>query len=308
MISRLQLPPPSCFIFFFPPSLAGSLKPLKNPSFGKPRFTLSLNTQFSDRSDSGLLFREKILYLENHLNVDSRKAFRENPHCRSASLSTLKSVEVCLSSMGLDRSAVGRVLDMYPKLLTSNPDYDIYPIFDFLLNEVQIPFPDIHKSIIRCPRILVSDLDHQLRPALKFLRDLGFVGLKAITCQTTLLLVSNVEHTLLPKIQFLENLGLSHEDVVNMVLRSPGLLTYSIQNNLVPKVNYFLGDMKGDLLELKSFPQYFSFNLERKIKPRHRSLVEHGLSLPLSKMLKVSDGEFNAWLTEMRCRSLMADR
>lgn len=54
-----------------------------------------------------------------------------------------------------------------------------------------------------------------------------------------MLLVSSVEHTLLPKIQYLESLGLSHKEVVNTVLRSPGLLTYSIQNNLVPKVDYF---------------------------------------------------------------------
>ncbi|KAG7013135.1 Transcription termination factor MTEF1, chloroplastic [Cucurbita argyrosperma subsp. argyrosperma] len=306
MISRVQNLPP-WNLFLFPRSSAPSLNPLRNPNFRKPRFTISLNSQFSDHSDAGLLFRQKILYLENHLHVDFRKAFRENPDSRSATLSAVKSVEVCLSSMGLELSAVGRVLDMYPQLLTSDPDYDLYPIFDFLLNEVQIPFPDIRKSIVRCPRLLVSDLDLQLRPALKFLRDLGFVGLNAITSQTTLLLVSSVEHTLLPKIQYLENLGLSHKDVVNMVLRSPALLTYSIQNNLVPKVDYFLGDMKGDLSELRRFPQYFSFSLERKIKPRHRLLVEHGLSLSLSKMLKVSDGEFTARLLEMRLQSSTAD-
>lgn len=65
--------------------------------------------------------------------------------------------------------------------------------------------------------------------------------------------------------------------------------------------------MKGDLLELKRFLQYFSFRLEKKIKPRHRLLVEHGLSLSLSKMLKVSDGEFTSRLIEMRLQSLTAD-
>lgn len=89
-----------------------------------------------------------------------------------------------------------------------------------------------------------------------------------------------------------------------MVLRSPGLLTFSIRNNYTPKVKYFLEEMKGDLVELKRFPQYFSFSLEGKIKPRHRLLVEHGFSLPLSEMLKVSDGEFNARLIEMRLRSV----
>lgn len=89
-----------------------------------------------------------------------------------------------------------------------------------------------------------------------------------------------------------------------MVIRSPGLLTLSIQNNLMPKVKYFLEEMKGDIAELKRFPQYFSFSLEGKIKMRHRLLVEHGFWLPLSEMLKVSDGEFNARLVELRLQSV----
>lgn len=130
------------------------------------------------------------------------------------------------------------------------------------------------------------------------------MGRNSITCQTTLLLVSSVEGTLLPKIQYLLSLGLSYEEVSNMVLRSPGLLTFSIRNNFTPKAKYFLEEMKGDLAELKRFPQYFSFSLEGKIKPRHRLLVELGFSLPLFEMLKVSDGEFNARLIEMRLRSV----
>ena len=78
----------------------------------------------------------------------------------------------------------------------------------------------------------------------------------------------------------------------------------SIENNLRPKVEYLLKEMKGDIRELKRFPQYFSFSLENKIKLRHRLLVEHGYWLPLSEMLKVSDGEFNARLLEMRLLSV----
>ncbi|KAL9424185.1 hypothetical protein AB3S75_036130 [Citrus x aurantiifolia] len=87
-----------------------------------------------------------------------------------------------------------------------------------------------------------------------------------------------------------------------MVIRSPGLLTFSVENNLVPKVDFFILEMKGDLDELKKFPQYFSFSLERKIKPRYRILVDHGFKLPLAQMLRVSDGEFNARLIEMRLK------
>lgn len=312
---RIVVSPRSIISNWFP-------KPFQNPNSNctKPFFT-SLNgsllfkplTQFSSQpntpslahstSNRGLLFREKILYLEK-LNVNPNKALRENPNFRSAPLFSLKSVVRCLSSMGIERSAMGRILDMYPQLLTCDPYSDLYPIFDFLLNEVAIPFPDIRRSIIRCPRLLVCSVDEQLRPALSFLRNLGFVGSNSINYQTALLLVSNVEGTLLPKIEYLQSLGFAYEELTNMVIRSPGLLTFSIKNNFVPKVEYFLKEMNGDVAELKRFPQYFSFSLEKKIKPRHRLLLEHGLSLPLANMLKVSDGEFNAWLIEMRLQSL----
>ncbi|KAK4762464.1 hypothetical protein SAY86_008232 [Trapa natans] len=132
--------------------------------------------------DSGLLFREKLLYLSS-LSVDPQKALRENPDFRSSPLSVLHSVEECLSSCGLPRSSLSRILDMYTSLLTSDPYSDLYPGFDFLLNEVRLPFHDIQKSIISVP--------DQLRPTFSFLRSFGFNGAHAITCQTTVLLVSN---------------------------------------------------------------------------------------------------------------------
>lgn len=196
---------------------------------------------------------------------------------------------------------------MNPQLLTCDPYTHLYPVFDFLLNDVNIPFPDIRKSIIRCPRLLICSVEDQLRPTLCFLKDLGFDRENAITCQTTLLLVSNVEDTLIPKLDYLKSLGFGYEEVVTMVLRSPALLTYSVLNNLKPKADYFLNEMYGDLAELKRFPQYFSFSLEGKIKRRHQLLVEHGFSMPLHTMLKVSDGEFNAQMIEMIMRVLVED-
>uniref|UniRef100_A0A7N0UJS6 Uncharacterized protein n=1 Tax=Kalanchoe fedtschenkoi TaxID=63787 RepID=A0A7N0UJS6_KALFE len=250
--------------------------------------------------DSGVLFREKLVYLESHLNVNSTKALQLNPDIRASPLSALKSVERCLLSMGIERQAFGRIFDMYPQLLTCDPYVDLYPVFDFLLNDVGLAYEDVRTAVVRCPRLLVCDADEQLRPTLAFLQRLGFVGANAITCQTTVLLVSSVEHTLLPKLEYLEGLGFRSEEVVRMVLRSPGLLTFSIEKNFKPKVAYFLEEMGGELAELKCFPQYFSFSLEGKIKPRHQVLMRHGLEMGLPEMLKPSDGEFNARVLELR--------
>ncbi|KAL3501431.1 hypothetical protein ACH5RR_035880 [Cinchona calisaya] len=287
--------------------------PTPSPSPPPPPPPKPLNFQYALKPhqptsrDSGLKFGEKFLYLES-LNVNPTKAFQKNPNLHSAPLSSLQSVEHCLSSMGIERSALGRIIDMFPQLLTADQNAEIYPVYEFLLNDVEIPLPDVRKSIIRCPRLLVCSVKNQLQPALDFLRNLGFVGANRITCQTTVLLVSNVDHTLIPKVEFLMGLGFDYNEVVKMVLRSPGLLTFSIENNYRPKVDYFLKEMNGDLEDLKRFPQYFSFNLEGKIKRRHRILMEHGFSMPLWKMLKVSDWEFNARLMKMQLQQSLEER
>ncbi|KAI3729373.1 hypothetical protein L6452_18029 [Arctium lappa] len=92
----------------------------------------------------------------------------------------------------------------------------------------------------------------------------------------TVLLVSSVKGTWMPKLDYLMGLGFEYEEVANMVLRSPGLLTFSIENNFKPKADFFLNDMKGDLGDLNKFPHYFSYGLEGKIKRRHWLLVDQG--------------------------------
>ncbi|CAN7054241.1 unnamed protein product [Brassica oleracea var. botrytis] len=62
-----------------------------------------------------------------------------------------------------------------------------------------------------------------------------------------------VDISLLPKIEYVEEgLGFTREEVAKMVVRSPALLTYSVDNNLAPKVEFLLEEMRGDGKEVKS--------------------------------------------------------
>lgn len=114
----------------------------------------------------------------------------------------------------------------------------------------------------------------------------------ALAYQDSILLVSRVEKTLIPKLDYLVSLGFSKDDAVGMVLRCPGLFTFSIENNFKPKFEYFDNEMKGELEELKEFPQYFAFSLEKRIKPRHMEVVQCGIEVSLPLMLKSTDEEF----------------
>lgn len=92
-----------------------------------------------------------------------------------------------------------------------------------------------------------------------------------------------------------------------MVLRVPSLLTFSVENNFRPKVEFLVGEMGREVGELKEFPQFFAFSLEKRIKPRHMMMVERGFGssrISLGDMLRVSDGEFRERLLEMRLMSV----
>lgn len=91
---------------------------------------------------------------------------------------------------------------------------------------------------------------------------------------------------------------MSNEEAVGMVLRCPALFTFSVENNFRPKFEYFAGEMKRRLEELKEFPQYFAFSLEKRIKPRHLEVVERGVEMGLPLMLKTTDEEFRELISQ----------
>ncbi|CAA0832302.1 Mitochondrial transcription termination factor family protein [Striga hermonthica] len=240
-------------------------------------------------------FKEKILCLEI-LGVDSGRVLSRNPSLRSASLDSLHAVIDFLQSKGLHLKDLGRIFGMCPTALTADVGSDLSPVFDFLARDLGVPDRNFRRSVNKCPRLLVSSVRDQLRPALFYLRRLGFRDAHALAYQDPILLVSSVENTLIPKLDYLVGLGLTRKDAVEMVLRCPGLFTFSIENNFRPKMEYFREVMGGELQELQEFPQYFTFSLENRIKPRHKEVVESGARVPLPAMLKSTDEEFRELL------------
>ncbi|XP_017420828.2 transcription termination factor MTEF1, chloroplastic [Vigna angularis] len=244
-----------------------------------------------------LEFKEKILCLEV-MGIDAGKALSQNPDLRTATMESIQSIITFLFSNGILEKDLPRIFGMCPKILTADIKTDLTPVFDFILNELKVPENSFRRVINKCPRLLTSSVKDQLRPALVYLRRLGFKDSGALAYQDSVLLVSNVEHTLIPKLRFLETLGLSKDEIRNMVLRCPALLTFSIENNFQPKYDYFAGEMGRKVEELKEFPQYFAFSLENRIKPRHTEVVQSGITLPLSVMLKSTDEEFRELLKQ----------
>ncbi|GAV75012.1 mTERF domain-containing protein [Cephalotus follicularis] len=250
----------------------------------------------STHKNLSLHIKEKVLCLEI-MGIDSGKALSLNPSLHTATLDSIQSIISFIQSKGIHQKDFPRIFGMCPKILTSNIRTELNPVFNFLSQDLKVPDHNFRRVINKCPRLLVCSVRDQLKPCLFYLQRLGFEDLDALAYQDSVLLVSNVQNTLIPKLRYLESIGLSRNEAVDMVLRCPALFTFSVDNNFTPKYEYFAEEMKRKLGELKEFPQYFAFSLEKRIKPRHMEVVQSGVKVPLPLMLKSTDEEFMELIT-----------
>ncbi|KAB1222691.1 mTERF domain-containing protein 1, mitochondrial [Morella rubra] len=287
-----------CFSHQKPSSLPPNCDQLSTTLTAKPKSPLQKHPLYTPtHANLSLQIKEKILCLEI-MGVDAGKALSQNPSLHGATLESIHSIISFLQSKGIRQSDLPRIFGMCPKVLTSSIKTDLYPVFSFLSQELKVPDHSFRRVINRCPRLLASSVRDQLKPALVYLRRLGFKNMEALAYHDSVLLVSSVENTLIPKLKYLESLGLSRDDAVGMVLRCPSLLTFSIENNFKPKYEYLAEVMEKTMEELKEFPQYFAFSLEKRIKPRHVKVLQSGMEIPLPLMLKSTDEEFEELMRE----------
>lgn len=88
--------------------------------------------------------------------------------------------------------------------------------------------------------------------------------------------------------------GLSKREVASMVSRFSPLLGYSIEEVLKPKLEFLVYTMHKPIHDVVGYPRYFSYSLEKKIKPRFWVLKGRNLECSLEDMLGKNDEDFAA--------------
>lgn len=87
-------------------------------------------------------------------------------------------------------------------------------------------------------------------------------------------------------------IGLSKKDVGFMVRKFSPLLGYSIEEVLRPKLEFLVKTMGRPVRHAVEYPRYFSYSLEKKIKPRYWILKSRNIEFTLKEMLGKNDEEF----------------
>ncbi|CAN6213053.1 unnamed protein product, partial [Urochloa humidicola] len=162
-----------------------------------------------------------------------------------------------LQDIGVRSDAIGNVLVKFPPVLTYSLYKKIRPVVIFLLTKGGVKQDDIGKVIALDPQILGCSIAHKLEVSVKYLR----------------------------------SLGIYHFVIGQMVADFPALLRYNV-DILRPKYQYLRRVMVRPLKDLIEFPRFFSYSLEDRIEPRHRTLVANRINMKLRYMLAGSDEEF----------------
>ncbi|CAK8531591.1 unnamed protein product [Lathyrus sativus] len=213
----------------------------------------------------------------------------KRPQLCGISLSeNLKPTMKFLESLGVDKKQWAKVIYRFPAMLTYSRQ-KINESIDFLL-ELGISEESVGKILTRFPNIVCYNVEDNLRPTAMYFRSLGVdVGLLLFKCPQNFGL--SIEAKLKPVTEFFLERGYTLEEIGTMISRYARLYTFSLAGSLMPKWDFFL-TMDYPKSELVKFPNFFGYNLERRIKPRYARVKCSGVRLLLNQVLTLSSSKF----------------
>lgn len=192
-----------------------------------------------------------------------------------AGIQTLKKLQVSEEEMV-------EAIQKYP--LVFSPD--VMNNIKLLLEELSV-FPSkdviIRKAVCKNPLRVSTFSPNGARAAVQYLQSFGLsvTRLNVILQRHFRLVLSDVNKELKGHVQFLKDLGIPEENVIKVITKCPGFFFYSLQNGLIAKREYFksLGIDDSNFAKMVTrLPSIFSFSLENKIKPAVEELRSLGLS------------------------------
>lgn len=238
---------------------------------------------------------DKIVELFNGRKVPKASvnlAIRSWPHILGCSTHKINSIMVQFGQLGVYARRLVPVITSSPQLLLRKPD-EFLQVVSFLK---LVGFDDvtIGRILCRCPEIFAASVDDTLQRKVNILTDFGISRnfLPRVIRKYPELLLLDVNTILLPRMRYLMDIGLSKEEVSSMVSRFSPLLGYSIEAVFKPKLDFLLTTMQKPLKEIVQYPRYFSYSLDKKIKPRFWVLKSRNITCSLKDMLGKNNEEF----------------
>ncbi|KAI4307904.1 hypothetical protein L6164_031031 [Bauhinia variegata] len=181
-----------------------------------------------------------------------------------------------LMGLGISNSRIGQIIAAAPSLFSYSVENSLKPTVRYLVEEVGIKERDLGKVIQLSPQILVQRIDISWNTRYMFLtKELGAPRdsiVKMVTKHPQLLHYS-IDDGILPRINFLRSIGMRNSEIVKVLTSLTQVLSLSLEENLKPKYLYLVNELNNEVKSLIKYPMYLSLSLDQRIRPRHRFLV-----------------------------------
>ncbi|CAH1416180.1 unnamed protein product [Lactuca virosa] len=241
---------------------------------------------------------------------------------------TMSTSVAYLVSLGVNPRDIGPMVTQYPYFLGMRVGTMIKPLVEYLIS-LGLPKKVLARMFEKRAYIIGYDLEEMVKPNVDCLISFGvqkeklasiiaqypqilglplkaklstqqyFFNLKlkidpegfARVIERMPQVISLGQNVMMKPIEFLLGRGILAQDVAKMIVRCPQLV--GLQVGLMKNSFYFFkSEMERPLKELVEFPEYFTYGLESRIKPRFMRLKHKGIRCSLSWFLNCSDQRF----------------
>lgn len=241
---------------------------------------------------------------------------------------TMSTSVAYLVSIGVNPRDIGPMVTQYPYFLGMRVGTMIKPLVDYLVS-LGLPKKVLARMFEKRAYVLGYDLEETMKPNVNCLVSFGirrealasvishypqilglplkaklssqqyFFNLKlkidpegfARVIERMPQIVSLNQNVIMKPVEFLLGRGISLADVAKMVVKCPQLI--ALQIGLMKNSFYFFKSEIGrPMKELVEFPEYFTYSLESRIKPRYQRLQSKGIRCSLAWFLNCSDQRF----------------
>ncbi|EMS67993.1 hypothetical protein TRIUR3_08930 [Triticum urartu] len=238
------------------------------------------------------------------------------------------SVAYLVGIVGVAPRDIGPMVTHYPFFLSMRVGTTIKPFCDYITS-LGLPMRILARIIEKRPYILGYDLEETVKPNVEALLSFGirkevlplmiaqypsilglplkvklaaqqyFFNLKlkmdpdgfARAVEKLPQLVSLHQNVILKPVEFLRGRGITDDDIGRMLIRCPQILL--LRNELMKNSFYFFkSELKRPISELLEYPEYFTYSLESRIKPRYMRVASKGIRCSLDWFLNCSDQRF----------------
>lgn len=241
-------------------------------------------------------YREILSFFEMEKipKVTVNSAIKSWPYLLGCSTGKMKLMVEQFAELGVTNKKLAQVISTSPQLLVRKHQ-EFLKVVSFL-EDLGFDLETIGRILTRCPEIFAASIDKTLKKKLKFLAAIGISKrhLPKVIRKYPELFVSDTDKSLIPRLKYLMNMGLSKKDIAFMLRGFSPLLGYSVEEVLRPKVEFLVNTMEKPLTDVVAYPRYFSYSLEKKIKPRFWVLKGRNINCSLKEMLGKNDEEFAA--------------